>query len=128
MYKDLNTIIDIEENKTKNNNNNNNNNLADLMMELKNNPTNNAKKIRNRNNMVEIVELILKFNQLEQEGSGLNILTPNRMLSKLTVSSAQLKAGSNSEKLKNEIRQILYSLNRLKKLTKNIYKSLPDMI
>ena len=125
MYKDLNTIIDIEENKTKNNNNNN---LADLMMKLKNNPTNNAKKIRNRNNMVEIVELILKFNQLEQEGSGLNILTPNRMLSKLTVSSAQLKAGSNSEKLKNEIRQILYSLNRLKKLTKNIYKSLPDMI
>ena len=126
MYKDLNTIIDTEENKTKNNNNNNN--LADLMMKLKNNPTNNAKKIRNRNNMVEIVELILKFNQLEQEGSGLNILTPNRMLSKLTVSSAQLKAGSNSEKLKNEIRQILYSLNRLKKLTKNIYKSLPDMI
>ena len=126
MYKDLNTIIDIEENKTKNNNNNNNN-LADLMMKLKNNLTNNAKKIRNRNNMVEIVELILKFNQLEQEGSGLNILTPNRMLSKLTVSSAQLKAGSNSEKLKNEIRQILYSLNRLKKLTKNIYKSLPDM-
>ena len=126
MYKDLNTIIDIEENKTKNNNNNNN--LADLMMKLKNNPTNNAKKIRNRNNMVEIVELILKFNQLEQEGSGLNILTPNRMLSKLTVSSAQLKAGSNSEKLKNEIRQILYSLNRLKKLTKNIYKSLPDRI
>ena len=126
MYKDLNTIIDIEENKTKNNNNNNNN-LADLMMKLKNNPTNNAKKIRNRNNMVEIVELILKFNQLEQEGSGLNILTPNRMLRKLPVSSAQLKAGNNSEKLKNEIRQILYSLNRLKKLTKNIYKSLPDM-
>ena len=126
MYKDLNTIIDIEENKTKNNNNNNN--LADLMMKLKNNPTNNAKKIRNRNNMVEIVELILKFNQLEQEGSGLNILTPNRMLRKLPVSSAQLKAGNNSEKLKNEIRQILYSLNRLKKLTKNIYKSLPDMI
>ena len=125
MYKDLNTIIDIEENKTKNNNNNN---LADLMMKLKNNPTNNAKKIRNRNNMVEIVELILKFNQLEQEGSGLNILTPNRMLRKLPVSSAQLKAGNNSEKLKNEIRQILYSLNRLKKLTKNIYKSLPDMI
>ena len=124
MYKDLNTIIDIEENKTKNNNNNN---LADLMMKLKNNPTNNAKKIRNRNNMVEIVELILKFNQLEQEGSGLNILTPNRMLRKLPVSSAQLKAGNNSEKLKNEIRQILYSLNRLKKLTKNIYKSLPDM-
>ena len=77
---------------------------------------------------MEIVELILEFNELDQEGSALKILAPNRMLSKLTVSSAQLKAGSNSEKLKNEIRQILYSLNRLKKLTKNIYKSLPDMI
>ena len=126
MNKNLNTTTGIEQNKTKVNKIKNN--LADLMMKFKNNPTNNAKKIRNRNNMVEIVELILKFNQLEQEGSGLNILTPNRMLSKLTVSSAQLKAGSNSEKLKNEIRQILYSLNRLKKLTKNIYKSLPDMI
>ena len=125
MYKDLNTIIDIEENKTKNNNNNN---LADLMMKLKNNPTNNAKKIRNRNNMVEIVELILKFNQLEQEGSGLNILTPNRMLSKLPVSSAQLKAGNNSEKLKNEIRQILYSLHRSKQLTKKFYKNLVDIV
>ena len=125
MNKNLNTTTGIEQNKTKVNKIKNN--LADLMMKFKNNPTNNAKKIRNRNNMVEIVELILKFNQLEQEGSGLNILTPNRMLSKLPVSSAQLKAGNNSEKLKNEIRQILYSLNRLKKLTKNIYKSLPDM-
>ena len=34
---------------------------------------NNTRKSRNRNNMVEIVELILKFNQLEQEGSGLKI-------------------------------------------------------
>ena len=125
MNKNLNTTTGIEQNKTKVNKIKNN--LADLMMKFKNNPTNNAKKIRNRNNMVEIVELILKFNQLEQEGSGLNILTPNRMLSKLPVSSAQLKAGNNSEKLKNEIRQILYSLNRLKKLTKNIYKSLRDM-
>ena len=49
------------------------------------------------------------------------------MLSRLPIFLARLKAGNNSEKLKNEIRQILYSLNRLKKLTKNIYKSLPDM-
>ena len=51
-------------------------------MKIKNNPTNNTKKNRNRNNMVEIVELILKFNQREQEGSGLKILTPNQMLSR----------------------------------------------
>ena len=97
-------------------------------MKFKNDPTNNTKKIRNRNNMVEIVELILKFNQLEQEGSGLKTLTPNQMLSRLPISLAQLKSGNNSEKLENEIRQILYSLYRPKKLTKNVYKSLVDII
>ena len=70
MYKNLNTTADIEENKIKVNKINN---LADLVMKIKNNPTNNTKKIRNRNNMVEIVKLILKFNQPEQ-GSGLKIL------------------------------------------------------
>ena len=77
---------------------------------------------------MEIVELILKFNQLEQEGSGLKILTPNQVLSRLLISLAQLKAGNKSEKLKNEIRQILYSLFRSKKVTKNVYKSLVDII
>ena len=37
---------------------------------------------------------------------------------------AQLNAGNNSEIIKNEIRQLLYSFYRSKKLTKNIYKSL----
>ena len=50
------------------------------------------------------------------------------MLSRLQISLAQLNAGNNSEKLKNEIRQLLYSLYRSKKLTKNIYKSLVDII
>ena len=36
------------------------------------------------------------------------------MLSTLPISLAQLKAGNNSEKLKNEIRQVLYSLYRSK--------------
>ena len=46
------------------------------------------------------------------------------MLSRLPVTLAQLKAGNNSEKLKNEIRQLLYSLYRSKKLTKNVYNNL----
>ena len=46
------------------------------------------------------------------------------MLSRLSISLAQLKAGNNSEKLKNEIRRLLYYLYRSKKLRKNIYKSL----
>ena len=52
------------------------------------------------------------------------MLTPNQMLSRLPITLAQLKAGNNSEKLKNEIRQLLYSLYRSKKLTKQLYKSL----
>ena len=75
-----------------------------------------------------IIERILYFNQLNQAGKGLKILTPRQMLTRLPISLAQLKAGNNSEKLKNEIRQLLYSLYRSKKLTKNIYKSLVDII
>ena len=78
--------------------------------------------------MLEIVKRILVFNQLDQSRQGLKILTPNQMLSRLPISLAQLNAGNNSEKIKNEIRQLLYSLYRLKKLTKNIYKSLVDII
>ena len=63
-----------------------------------------------------------------QEGQRLKMLTPNQMLSRLPISLAQLKAGNNSEKLKNEIRQLLYSLYRSKKLTKQLYKSLIDII
>ena len=40
-----------------------------------------------------------------QWGQGLKILTPDQLLSRLPISLAQLKAGNNSEKLKNEIRQ-----------------------
>ena len=80
--------------------------------------------------ILEIVEEILDFNKRiwKQQGSGLKILTPDQMLSRLPISLAQLKAGNNSEKLKNEIRQLLYSLYRSKKLTKQLYKSLIDII
>ena len=50
------------------------------------------------------------------------------MLSRLPISLAQLKAGNNSQKLKNEVRQLLYSLYRSKKLTKQLYKNLVDII
>ena len=84
------------------------------------------KETGNPNETVDTVESILDFNRQEQ-GQGLKILTPNQMLSRLSISLAQLKARNNSEKLKNEIRQLLYSLYRLKQLTENIYKSLIDI-
>ena len=61
------------------------------------------KKIRNRNNMQEIVERILEFNELNQSGQGLKVLTPNKMLSGLPISLAQLKAGNNSKNLKMKL-------------------------
>ena len=68
--------------------------------------------------MVKVVKKILEINeqnqqnQQNQQGQGLKILTPNQMLSRLPITLAQLKAGNNSDKLKNEIRQLLYSLYR----------------
>ena len=56
-------------------------------------------------------------------GEGLKIFKKNRMLSRFPISLAQLKAENNSEKLKNEVRQLLYSLYRSKKLTKNVYNN-----
>ena len=50
------------------------------------------------------------------------------MLSGLPITLAQLNAGNNSDKLKNEIRQSLSSLYRSKKLAKQLYKSLIDII
>ena len=64
----------------------------------------------------------------EQKGIGLKILTPNQMLSRLPISLAQLKSGNNSEKLKHEIRQLLYSLYHSRKITKTIYKHLINTI
>ena len=82
------------------------------------------------NDILGIINEILDFNKeiKKQQGSGLKIVTANQMLSRLPISLAQLNAGNNSEKLKNEIRQILYSLYRSKKLTKQLYKSLVDII
>ena len=81
-------------------------------------------EIENPELIVEIVERILKFNEQIQQGQGIKILTPNQMLSRLTISVAQLQAGNNSEKLKNEIRQLLYSLYRSKNMTKQVYNNL----
>ena len=91
-------------------------------------PTENAAKIEENEKLIVIVERILEFNKLNQSGQGLKILTPNQMLIRLPISLAQLKAGNSSENFKNEIGQLLYSLYRSKKLTKNIYKSLIDII
>ena len=46
------------------------------------------------------------------------------MFTRLPILLAQIKAGNNSRELKNEIRQLLYSLCRSKQISKTIYKNL----
>ena len=58
------------------------------------------------------------------KGTGLEILTDKQRLNCLLILLAQIQAGNNSIKLKNEIRQILYSLYRSKVLTKTVYNNL----
>ena len=70
------------------------------------------KEIESPDKVIDIVEEILAFNKKIQSGQGLKILTPDQMLSSLPITLAQLKARNNSEKRKNEIRQLSYSLYR----------------
>ena len=46
------------------------------------------------------------------------------MLQRLPIAFEQVKAGSNSENLLNERRQIVYSLYQLKEITKKVYSNL----
>ena len=102
--------------------------LLDLKYEIEK-MSEDEKEIEKPNEILDIVEKIPEFNNKIQEklGRGLKILTPSQMLSRLPITLLQLKAGNNSEKLKNEIRQLLCSLYRSKKLTKQLYKSLIDI-
>ena len=71
----------------------------------------------------KLLKKLLSLTKQKQQNLGLKILTPNQILSRLPITLAQLKAGNNSEKFKNEIRELLYSLYRSKKLTKQLYKT-----
>ena len=79
-------------------------NLKDEITEMSKDEIENEKLDK----IVEIAEEILDFNKKirKQQGLGLKILTPNQMLSRLPIILAQLKAGNNSKKLKNKIRQL----------------------
>ena len=63
-------------------------------------------------------------NVMSKKGEGLNILTNKQMLNHLPILLAKIEAGNNPNKLKNETRQILYSLYRSKALTKTVCNKL----
>ena len=72
----------------------------------------NETEIERPDKMVDLVHEMLEFNRQNQERQGLKILTPEQLIARLPVLLGQLQAGNNSQKLKNEIRQILFSLYR----------------
>ena len=49
---------------------------------------------------------------------------PSEMRIRLPISLAQLEAGNNSEEIKSEIRQLLYSLYHSKNITKQVCNNL----
>ena len=52
----------------------------------------------------------LEGDEKVNEGKGLKTLTPYKLLDRLSILLAKTKAGNNSYKLKNLIRQTLYLL------------------
>ena len=67
----------------------------------------------------------LEVNEEEVKNrKGLKRLTPNKFLTRLSILLVQIKAVKNSNKLKNEIRQILYLLYQHNKITKKVYNNL----
>ena len=116
--------------------------LRKLEKDIRNMPEDEVEKKR-LNYLKDLVRKIVDTNQkfddmppLETEeehaqrlqGQGLRTLPPQQMIIRLPILLVQLKAGNNSQKLKNEIRQLLYSFYRSKNLSKTIYNSLMNTI
>ena len=89
-------------------------------------PNQKKKMRRYPRDLKDIVDLYnLKLDSdTSKKGEGLKILNNTQMLNRLPILLAQIEAGNNSIKLKNEVRQILYSLYRSKLLTKTVYNNL----
>ena len=104
-----------------------NSGLKDLEEEIKQ-MSEEEREIEKPYNIVKVVKNIIEINKINQQGKGLKILTPDQMFSRLLITLAQLKAGNNSEKLKNEKRQLLYSLYRSQNMTKQVYNNLINYI
>ena len=87
---------------------------------------NKQKMIRYAKSLKDIVDFYKPQlgNVTSKKGEGLKTLTNKQILNRLSILPAQIEAGHNSKKLKNEIRQILYSLYRSRVLTKIVYAKL----
>ena len=82
-------------------------------------------KMKNDNKrLVLLFKHVINLIRRSSAGRGLKILTPQQMLTRLPILLAQIQAGNNSQKLKNEARQLLYSPYKSKMITKTVYNTL----
>ena len=77
-----------------------------------------------------VIEAISKLGHKKEPeiGKGLKIMTPDQIITRLPILLAQKHAGNNSQKLNNEIIQIIYFLYRSKNLSKTVYNHLINSI
>lgn len=57
-------------------------------------------------------------------GKGMKILSSKQILQRLPIVLAQLKTDNTSENVLHEVIQIIYSLYRVKEVTKEIYNNI----
>ena len=85
-----------------------------------------------RNEVIKIFDdyssMVSEAKNKAPKGTGLKILTPKKLLQRLPIALAQVKAGNNSKNLLNEIRQIVYSLCQSKEFTKKVYNNIINSI
>ena len=74
----------------------------------------------------EISELEKRLIELPKKGSGL--FASQKEFAKLLAFLAQLHAGNNSKKLKNDINQLLKALYKSKQISKLVYRNLVTAI
>ena len=87
---------------------------------------NQKKMIRYARDLKDIADLynIKLGSDTSKKDEGLKILTDKQIINRLPILLVQIQAGNNLIKLKNEARQILYSLYRSKLLTKTVHNNL----
>ena len=77
-----------------------------------------------------VIEAISRLGDKEETeiGKGLKIMTPRQMITRLSFLLAQKQADNNSQKLNNEIREVIYFLYRSKNLSETVHNHLINSI
>ena len=74
----------------------------------------------------DLAGIPLSYSEKDQKGSGMKVYTSSQLITRLPILIDQFKAGHNSIDLMNEIRQIIYLLDRNNMISKHIHNRLID--